>query len=64
MERRLARVSRGRNYCRETKSGGGNTCLKEHLTYTGKDVKKCPSVCLDVRPPDIKTREKKREMFR
>jgi hypothetical protein len=37
-------------YCRETKSGGGGTRLKEHLTHRGKNVKKCPSV-----PPDIKT---------
>ena len=37
-------------YCRETKSGGGGTRLKEHLTHRGKNVKKCLSV-----PPDIKT---------
>jgi len=36
-------------YCRETKSGGGGTRLKEHLAHRGKNVKKCPSV-----PPDIK----------
>lgn len=59
MERRLSRVSGGHNYCRETKSGGGSTRLKKHLTHRGKDVKKCPYV-----PQDVKTREKKREMFR
>jgi hypothetical protein len=31
-------------YCRETKSGGGGTRLKEHLAHRGKNVKKCPSV--------------------
>ncbi|PWZ44710.1 hypothetical protein Zm00014a_021525 [Zea mays] len=36
-------------YCRETKSGGGGTRLKEHLAHRGKNVKKCPYV-----PPDIK----------
>jgi hypothetical protein len=36
-------------YCRETKSEGGGTRLKEHLAHRGKNVKKCPSV-----PPDIK----------
>jgi hypothetical protein len=55
-------------YCRETKSGGGGTRLKEHLAHRGKNVKKCPSV-----PPDIKayfqldidkTKEKKSSRFR
>ena len=55
-------------YCRETKSGGGGTRLKEHLAHRGKNVKKCPSV-----PPDIKayfqldidkTKEKKSPRFR
>jgi hypothetical protein len=36
-------------YCREKKSRGGGTRLKEHLAHRGKNVKKCPSV-----PPDIK----------
>ncbi|PWZ30071.1 hypothetical protein Zm00014a_020992 [Zea mays] len=55
-------------YCRETKSGGDGTRLKEHLAHRGKNVKKCPSV-----PPDIKayfkldidkTKEKKSSRFR
>jgi hypothetical protein len=55
-------------YCRETKSEGGGTRLKEHLAHRGKNVKKCPSV-----PPDIKayyqldidkTNEKKSSRFR
>jgi hypothetical protein len=37
-------------YCRETKSGGGGTRLKEHLTHRGKNVKNYPFI-----PPDIKT---------
>jgi hypothetical protein len=36
-------------YCRETKSEGSDTRLKEHLAHRGKNDKKCPSV-----PPDIK----------
>jgi hypothetical protein len=55
-------------YCRETKSGGGGTQLKEHLTHRGKNVKKCFSI-----PPDIKAyfqldidkiKEKKSSRFR
>jgi hypothetical protein len=35
-------------YCRETKSRGGGSRLKEHLAHRGKNVNKCPSI-----PPDI-----------
>jgi hypothetical protein len=55
-------------YCRETKSGGGGTRLKEHLAHRGKNVKKCPSVPLGIKAYfqlDIdKTKEKKRSRFR
>jgi hypothetical protein len=55
-------------YCRETKSGGGDTWLKEHFVHRGKNAKKCPFI-----PPDIKTyfqldidktKEKKSSRFR
>jgi hypothetical protein len=55
-------------YYRETKSGGGGTRLKEHLTHRGNNVKKCPSVPIDIKAYfrfDInKTKEKKSSRFR
>jgi hypothetical protein len=55
-------------YCRETKSRGGGTRLKEHLAHIGKNVKKCPFVPQDIKAYfqlDIdKTKEKKSSRFR
>jgi hypothetical protein len=54
-------------HCREAKSDGSVTCLKNYLAHRGKDVKNCPSVPLEVKSLFAgeldKTKEKEETKF-